>query len=136
MKRSNILYLLVIFLLVAAPAGISSLYYAMSDTAQPPLGITWEAENHYDGERVTIDATLHWGANAQINISKYNYTNALREAFRTRGMEINLEILTVPNNDAITITYNIGSTQLGPVPLQQAASQISPAIAAYRQLTN
>jgi len=135
-RGNNILYIATIITALAAPAGMSSLYFLITrDPSVRPLALTREGEMQAgrSGEaNELITAHIHWGTNKVQNISVQGLSQDILNAFYGHGVKARVLIHETPGSNQVAVTYTVGASMIGPFSAYRAAEGISAAIAAYR----
>ncbi|MFV2033625.1 MAG: hypothetical protein ACC631_00690 [Halocynthiibacter sp.] len=135
MIERNGTYLMLVILIVAAPAVLANFFYAITkDPTLRPLAITRDAEAKALGSRTGLEiiAQINWGSNARANFSQIDLSGRITRAFYAHGESVRVEIQEVAGSDTITVTYIMGRNRFGPNPVANAADGIRAAIIAYR----
>lgn len=134
-KRSErpVLTLFIAFVLVAAPATIStSWYYITGSIGARPLALTreYEALNGI-GNEIAIIAEIQWSASSSGRYSKQQMKQLLQQAFYRHGEGVVVFFRDVETPET-NITYKVGRNTFGPVRFADAARYVRPAIDALR----
>lgn len=133
MTRSGTLHTLTaVIVALSLPTGLSLLWHHLSgDPMMRPLGITRDAlqrTGQYDG--LTIYAYVTWDPEDPDAPDQDAFVSALKNGFSAKGVEV----LVKPRNGSSgsTVTYEIGPSTIGPMPIGSAVKGINAAVAAYR----
>ncbi|MCP5036494.1 MAG: hypothetical protein GY945_02725 [Rhodobacteraceae bacterium] len=132
-QQRGLFTLLAIIALVILPSALSLSYYAITkDPNMRPLGITTESLREYFGRGfgVEIVAIVHWDSIRSGQVTQGDMRRALRNAFKAKGVDVRIDFRET--SGGTHITYQVGSSSIGPYPQSRAAEGINAAVAAYR----
>ena len=119
--------------LVAAPGGGAYTYYLITkDPTAQPMGLTQESLAGVTGiKRVEIVAQVRLPPAADNAAMRRRIAEQLSAGFRAYGLELRTEF-AAPLPGRTGVTYEVGSSRIGPFALANAAEGVKAAVAAYR----
>lgn len=113
---------------VSTPATLAfSIYAATGDARWRPLSQTIESTWFYSGDRPLV-AEVGWPSTRDPAGGEAMATH-IQRAIKARG--IHAKVIVTPTDGPGHITYHIGPSHVGPMPLTRAVEGIEGAIAAY-----
>lgn len=132
MTQRNLVTAAVVITLIAAPTAISSIYFFLTkDPTFQPLAITEEALDKLQGEnRLRIVTEVRWGADSTGD--RRALEEALTNSFAVFRAETRFRHVRDARAQGVSVTYHVGPSEIGPYPLEQAASGVRAAATAYR----
>jgi len=122
---------------IAFPMVASLVYFQISrDPSLRPLGVTQEAERAYErgasGESRPLEITVrvHWAPGHTGGHTHLSLREAFHKSFESKGITA-VDVRFLTGRDRTTVTYVIGSSTIGPVPVEQAAQGVNAAVDAF-----
>lgn len=123
---------------IVFPAAASLIYFQVTkDPSLRPLGVTRAAEQAYargqaeDGSPLEIVVRVYWVPDHAGGHSHISLQDAFLKTFAAKGIDA-VSVRFLPGRTRTTITYVVGKSIIGPIPVEQAAQGVNAAAAAFR----
>ena len=135
-SRRNLGYLVLIVAAVTMPSALSLSWYAITkNPALRPLGITRESLRSYAAAvggfgEVEIVAQVEWAPPHTGGFTAKGLETALINSFASKGMEA--RVVFYPGKDKTQVTYRVGTSTIGPIPVSRASEGVQAAVEAFR----
>lgn len=137
MKRQRgLIIVFAIILAVTLPTILSLTWHQITgDPRLRPLSITEENLRSFQGRPagVNIVAIVDWDEARSGQLSQQDMQNTLISAFDAKGVDVYVTFRA--SGSGTFVTYEVGSSTIGPYPQNRAAQGIIAAVDAYRMNT-
>ena len=131
-RRVGLAPLTIAIVAVATPATFAlSIHTITEDPRWRPLAQTIENTLRYSEQSDVMVITLDWPA-AYGDAGARAMAEHVRKAILEKGIYPEMVINSAPGLEAGTITFSVGPSIIGPLPMAQAVDGIKAAVAAFR----
>lgn len=135
--KRPVLWIIGLIGVIAFPMIAALTYFQISqDPSLRPLGVTQEAERAYvrgasgEGRPLEITIRVHWAPGHTGGHTHLSLREAFHKSFESKGITA-VDVRFLTGRDRTTVTYVIGSSTIGPVPVEQAAQGVNAAVDAF-----
>lgn len=133
--RKGTRLILAIVLILTLPSAAALLRYAQTkDPTFRPLGITFEALQHWPsnkGAEIVVQI-YHDGQTSSRSVRRF--ASAIRNSFATKGVACRI-ITNQHAGPGIQVYYIVGPTRIGPLRPNEASSHVNAAVQAFHMTT-
>lgn len=131
-EREGLSLITIITVALATPTTLMLSYFVMTnDHTYRPLAISTETLEVSATGRPRLRAFIDVPADESVRGANAEFANAIKAAFRGRGLDVPVIVEQQSQLRSPTVTYRVGSSRLGPFPAEDAAAGVRAATQAY-----